>query len=302
MANLQSASRRGITLMEVLISIGILAIGFSSVLSLIPAGKAKVTQAIIYDRATNLAANALADAATFGLLKPECLQLSGSSTRLAVFDPAWNGPTLWGVVTSNTAAVNGTSACVKPQGIFSMTSSATFSGTTAACIVLRQLAQGRDDVTYNAAATDDALPTNQFASVGPRAFQGRMSCIIAVTSTAMLSPGNLATLSAIVFHNRDLSAGGTLTASASWDGSSAITSITPPSDRTLREVVRPGTVVTTGTSFHELAMAAIDSSTNSAYVTFSGAQPPAGPIQILLDSVGLSQQTVVLEGPGPWTQ
>jgi type II secretory pathway pseudopilin PulG len=301
MHNLQSASRRGITLMEVLISIGILAIGLSSVLSLIPAGKAQVTQAIIYDRATNLAANALADAATFGLLKPECLQLSGSSTRLAVFDPSLTGTTLWGVATSSTATVSGTAACIKPRGIYSITSPGTLSSENA-CVVLRQLVQGRDDVTYNVPATDDALPTNQFPSVGPRGFQGRTSCLIAITSTSALSAGSFATLSVIVFHNRDLSAGGTLTASASWDGSAAITSITPPSDRTLREVVRPGTVVTTGTSFHELGMVAIDSSNNSAFVTFSNAQPSPGPIQILLDSVGLSQQTVVLEGPGPWSQ
>jgi prepilin-type N-terminal cleavage/methylation domain-containing protein len=281
------ADRRGITLIEVMISIGILAVGLTSVLSLIPAGKSEVSKAIVYDRASALAANALADAATFGLLKPGSLAWSGST--MAVFDPAagaaWPG-----------------AASLKRSGIFSGSTSAGLAAGNQAP-VLKLIAQGRDDVSYNAPATDDALPTNQFPTIGPRAFQGRMSCVIAVTSTATLSPGRFATLSAIVFHNRDLSSGGALTVSGSWDGSSAITAISLPSDRTLRDVVRPGTVITTGTSFHQLAMAAIDDSSGAVYVTFSGASPSsAGTVQILLDSVGLAEQTVMLEGPGPWSQ
>lgn len=281
------ANRRGITLIEVMISIGILAVGLTSVLSLIPAGKSEVSKAIVYDRASALAANALADAATFGLLKPGSLTWSGST--MAVFDPAagtsWPG-----------------AASLKGSGIFSSSTSANLGANNQAPI-LKLIAQGRDDVSYNAPTTDDALPTNQFPTVGPRAFQGRMSCVLAVTSTAALSPGMFATLSAIVFHNRDLSSGGPLTVSGSWDGSSAITAITPPSDRTLREVARPGTVITTGTSFHQLSMAAIDESSGGVYVTFSGASPSsAGSVQILLDSVGLAEQTVMLEGPGPWSQ
>jgi len=280
-------NRRGITLMEVMISIGILAIGLTSVLSIIPAGKSEATRAIVYDRASALAANALADAATFGLLKPESLALSSST--MAVFDPA------------AVASLPGT-ATLKQTGIFSSsTSAAVLAGKQAP--VLKLIAQGRDDLSFNAPADDDVLPTNQFPAVGPRAFQGRMSCILAVSSTAALSAGNFATVSAIVFHNRDLSAGGTLTVPGTWDGSSAITSISSVPNRTLREVVRPGTVITTGTTFHQLAMAAVDEATNSAFVTFSGLSPTtAGAVAILLDSVGLAQQPVMLEGAGPWSQ
>jgi len=303
MRNRIPTNRRGITLMEVMISIGILAIGLTSVLSIIPAGKSEVARAIIYDRASTLAANALADAATFGLLKPDSIQLSGSSTKLAIFDPSLSGSNIWGLVTSNTASVSGTSAAIKRQGIFSSITTGTLASGTAACVVLRQIAQGRDDVNYNAPANDDALPTNLFSTVGPRSFQGRMSCVLVLTSTTTLSPGMFATLSAIVFHNRDLSSGGSLTVSGSWDGSAAITAITLPTDRTLREIVRPGTVITTGTSFHQLAMAAIDDSSGGVYVTFSGASPAsAGTVRILLDSVGLAEQSVMLEGAGPWSQ
>jgi len=273
-----------------MISIGILAIGLTSVLSIIPAGKSEVSRALVYDRATALAANALADAATFGLLKPGSLAWSGST--MAVFDPT--GAALWGA----------SLASVKQAGIFSGSSSAAVAAGNQPA-VLKLIAQGRDDVNYSTPATDDDLPKNQFPSAGPRAFQGRMSCILAVTGTATLSAGNFATLSAIVFHNRDLSSGGTTIVSGSWDGTASLSSIdtsqTP--DRTLKEIVRPGTVIFTGTSFHQLAMAAIDDSSGAAYVTFSGASPTtSGSVQILLDSVGLAEQTVMLEGPGPWSQ
>jgi type II secretory pathway pseudopilin PulG len=297
MANLQSASRRGITLMEVLISIGILAIGLSSVLSLIPAGKAQVTQAIIYDRATNLAANALADAATFGLLKPESLQLSDSN--VLIFDPS-DGATL----------ASGT-AWLKPRGIYSAGTSPSLS-TGNSRIVARLFSQSRDDLVYTLPTSDDALPSNQFPSTGPgpRSYQGRTSCMIAVTSTAPFAAGTFATLSAVVFHNRDLSPNAPLSVTGTCDASSSVITVnmaTAPADRAIREIVRPGTVVTTGTSFntsfHQLTMAAVDASTNSAFVTFSGSLPPGGStVYILLDSVGLSQQSVLLEGPGPWSQ
>ena len=49
-------ARRGITLMEVLISIGILAIGLTSVVSLVPAGQTQAARAVILDRAATAAA------------------------------------------------------------------------------------------------------------------------------------------------------------------------------------------------------------------------------------------------------
>jgi hypothetical protein len=56
--------------MEVLISMGILAIGLASVVALVPAGKSQATKASIYDRGSVLAANVLADGITRGLLRP----------------------------------------------------------------------------------------------------------------------------------------------------------------------------------------------------------------------------------------
>ena len=67
--------RRGITLMEVLISIGILAVGLTSVVSLVPAGQSQAARAVILDRAAAAVANGLQDAVTFGLTKPESVEI-----------------------------------------------------------------------------------------------------------------------------------------------------------------------------------------------------------------------------------
>lgn len=81
-----SVVRSGITLLEVLISIGILAVGLGSIVALIPAGRAQAGRAVILDRGASLAANVLADAATFGLLRPECLT-AYPAANVACIDP-----------------------------------------------------------------------------------------------------------------------------------------------------------------------------------------------------------------------
>jgi len=61
-------SPRGMTLLEVLISCGVLAVGLASIASLLPAAGSRLGQAAMEDRAGTLAANARADAAARGLL------------------------------------------------------------------------------------------------------------------------------------------------------------------------------------------------------------------------------------------
>jgi type II secretory pathway pseudopilin PulG len=61
-------SPRGMTLLEVLISCGVLAVGLASIASLLPAAGSRLGQAATEDRAGTLAANARADAAARGLL------------------------------------------------------------------------------------------------------------------------------------------------------------------------------------------------------------------------------------------
>lgn len=65
--HLRSASREGITLLEVLISCGILVIGLTSLSAMLAAAGVRLTQATIEDRAAVAATNALAEVKNRGL-------------------------------------------------------------------------------------------------------------------------------------------------------------------------------------------------------------------------------------------
>ena len=292
----QNKSRRGITLMEVLISIGIIAIGLTSVMSLIPAGKSEVGKAIVYDRAATMAMNGLADAVTFGLTRPDSFVAATPGSTTVVFDPA-------NVISWPAGATVGT---LKSAGVLAQASDPALAN----LIVQKLFSQGRDDVAYNPPATADDLPTNGFIN-GIRGFEGRMTSLIAVTeadsSTPPLAPGDLATLSVVVFHNRDTA---TPTISGTLDSSGKVVLSSLPTERSLKSVMRPGTVLyytdpsTSRLRFAQLTMAAVDTTSQDTYVTFSGRGLPGStvPVFVLTDSVGLAEQVVSIEGPGPFGQ
>jgi prepilin-type N-terminal cleavage/methylation domain-containing protein len=266
--------RRGITLIEVLIAIGILAVGLSSVVALIPAGRSQASRAIVLDRASNLAANALSDAATFGLLRPDSLT---ATAGLLVIDPLG----LAGI---------GTFAPPRQDGIFS---SGTASATAAAQLLFTQ---GRDDLLFAPGATDDDPPLNMFTD-GARSFQGRMSCIYAIRPAVSGSPG---TLSAVVFHGRDPG----MPAFSVTLSNGVVNSAAPD----LGDVIKPGVVLYGGTAsprFHQVLSFSIVAATSTAYMTFStGTALLAGThtLTVLPDSVGLAERTFTAEESGPYLQ
>ena len=77
--------RSGITILEVLISIGILSVGLASVLALLPAGGSQARKAMVEDRRTALGENALADFQARGFLNP--VNWSGSASPPVMIDP-----------------------------------------------------------------------------------------------------------------------------------------------------------------------------------------------------------------------
>lgn len=296
---LNSHGRTGITLMEVLVSIGILAIGLTSAMSLIPAGKSEAGKALIYDRAATMAMNGLSDAVTFGLTRADSIVISNTAAATIVFDPANVIP--WDTTFSGTATVGR----LKSDGVL-----ATRTVTSLAPLGVEKLfTQSRDDVAYNRPVTDDAIPSNGFIN-GIRGFEGRMTSVIALTGSgaAPVTAGEFATLSVIMFHNRD-----TLTPplEASLTAAGLVTVAALPTGRTLKSILRPGTVVfyedpdIHGLRFAQLGMAAVDTQAGNAFVTFAGRAntfPPPATIYVCVDSVGLAEKTVSLEGPGPYGQ
>ena len=85
MSTANQSQRRGITILEVLISIGILAVGLASVLALLPAGGSQARKAMVEDRRTTLGENALADFQARGFLNP--MNWSGSAYPPVIIDP-----------------------------------------------------------------------------------------------------------------------------------------------------------------------------------------------------------------------
>lgn len=104
--------RAGITLLEVLISIGILAVGLSSLVALMPAARSQAERAVVLNHAGVLAANALADAATFGLLRADSLTVAPTASVPVIVDPAVGGSNVYfGVAGTATLCRSSRGAC-----------------------------------------------------------------------------------------------------------------------------------------------------------------------------------------------
>jgi type II secretory pathway pseudopilin PulG len=318
-------ARRGITLMEVLISIGILAIGLTSVVSLVPAGQSQAARAVVLDRAATAAANGLADAVTFGFTRADSVILSGTSVAtpgsVSILDPAIlrieaeQGLAKW----PNASYPNAAGAAIKPTGVYSPNGLAP----AAPWQTARLFGQGRDDVVATAGSGADDPPVNVQTS-GVRAFQGRMTSLFSlaladnVSNSRAPTAGDVAKLTVVVFHNRARADEAGLTVPAVFDDvtqslSMNVTDI--PSGRTFNEIIRPGVVIydpsktPAGEQYQrwsQVLMASVDDSPKGgairAFVTFASPRPNSGTVRVLLDSVGMAEQMIVVEGSSGYTR
>jgi type II secretory pathway pseudopilin PulG len=383
-APLPSATRRGITLMEVLISIGILAVGLTSVVALVPAGKSQAARSVTLDRSASMATNALADAITAGFTRFDSLtpisedlngdnvfqpnedvngdqslqlyplvseDLNGDGQSTGIEDRDGNGAANTGfgfvvcdplgapytetfVIGGNAKTLAALHVGIKATGVLATSGSLRWAGPGPADLRMGLLTQGRDDVLVNVDGVGADDPPLNRLSDGTRSFQGRMTCMLALArvdtglytaSTVPVSPpllaGELAKLSVVVFHGRTGVASEALL-DANYNAAAGTLTLTSPlGDRTLKEILKPGVVVYDGKKVHaanfynnaggqvtgaqherfsQITMASIDTTSSTVYVTFSGRPPSNGLVQILVDSVGLAEQTVVLEGPGAY--
>lgn len=321
-------ARRGITLMEVLISIGILAIGLTSVVSLVPAGQSQAARAVVLDRAATAAANGLADAVTFGFTRADSVTISGTSVAnpgsVWILDPAiLRIESEQGLAPlakwPNASFPNAVGAAIKPTGVYSPNGPAT----AAPWQTARLFGQGRDDIVATAGSGADDPPVNVQTS-GVRAFQGRMTSLFSlaladnVSNSRAPTAGDVAKLTVVVFHNRAPADESGLTVPAVFDEvtqslSMKVTDI--PSGRTFNEIIRPGIVIYDPTKtpageqyqrWSQILMASVDDSANGgairAFVTFASPRPNSGAVRVLLDSVGMAEQMIVVEGSSGYTR
>jgi Prokaryotic N-terminal methylation motif len=192
-------SRRGITLLEVLISIGILAIGLTCVLGLIVAGRTSAARSIVYDQIGTVTENARADALTLGLTRLDALTSPTGGDCPApplIFDPIGLAAGVWPAASGLHPAV------LRAAGPLSAPDTA--SAQPRAFPIAGYAFETRDDLASTAPSNDDDLPRNQFTA-GVRSFYGRTTWLALLTHpfTTPLEPSQQATLTIIVCHKRE---------------------------------------------------------------------------------------------------
>lgn len=111
------ASQRGITLLEVLISMFILLVGLMGVAVLIPAGQVELLQAAKYDHAATVGRAAFRDLKARGFLNPANWSSANASSLNIPGTPYWSPAT--GTINTAAALPNKPTAMIDPLGLLS---------------------------------------------------------------------------------------------------------------------------------------------------------------------------------------
>ncbi len=300
--------RAGITLMEVLIAVGILAIGLSSVVALLPAGHSMAQRSFTTDQASIIGANAAADFVTLGFLRPECIT---SAVPPLVYDPFAVGT--W----KNTPFQAPPRLLqLKNDGLFATSAL----GNPRPSPLNAYLIRGRDDVVYNVPENSNQDVTNRFSAEGVREYQGKFTWTALLTrpatsgipaGTAFL-PGDDAILTIVVFHQRDPNQGlvslGTYTA-----GAGELTLPNPGAPlipgRQNRDLLRTGAVIAlepqAAGSYTVRRLSLASPTTDQAgretgaFIEFEGGSPFGTTFTAYLipDAVAVLERQVTIEGP-----
>lgn len=188
----------GITILEVLIAMGILAIGLTSVLSLIPLGRSLLTKAIVADQSGSVLDNARAAFMTAGLANVEALTGTDGGpcpNPPLVIDPLGLASGIWPAEYGLNPAVlraGGTLADGSPE-----------SAQPRAWPVSALVFSSGDDVLMTVPDNLDLPAENRFEN-GVRSTAGRTTwfAILSKSTATPFTAGELATLSIVVCRNR----------------------------------------------------------------------------------------------------
>lgn len=175
---------RGITLMEVLISLGILSVGLASVVSLIPAGASQAKLSIIEDRRAALGYAALSDAISRGILNPGRWNSIPAAPYAIAIDPL--GQDIAGVARF-------------PAGITLVTLAGINAGSADAQAVFRS----SDDLVYDTSQSEDdpAIPV-YFPSSSRRMSNGDFTWLATLLPETAVAWNQYYRLSAVCFYKR----------------------------------------------------------------------------------------------------
>lgn len=283
-----AVAKRGITLLEVIISLGILSVGLASVVALIPAGGAQAMKTVVEDRRGAMAAAALADVVTRGMLDKSRWTTSPSPPYL--IDPIGNGS--FAVPGLNAVTVTGLAPGPAAEEVF----------------------RAQDDLVYVVPDNDDepAVP-KYFTGTTKRLTEGNFSWL--ATLVPIPSGTTFYRLSVIEFHRRQASR--QVDPFPVTSGTDSYLSLTIPTSMTnddFKSLFPVGTVVLcTGTSataaceWRRVVMAPLPHDDGvggkTTELTING-NVPVGVTKVyaIEGAVGLAERTVRLEETSPWSQ
>jgi len=297
--------RRGVSLLEVLISIGILSVGLISVLSLIPAGRLLNSKANALDRTSLLAMNAAADFMNRGLARPAGWTNIPTQAFVA-FDPLGSA-SFWANTVSGTTIAPRTDAATTAT----ITGAITASGTPVTDLLVRS----GDDLRYSTdGLPDDALPLPMWSisgTNGPHVFDGAYSYLATLSGTTTTwNSGEYKTLTIVTFSRRDISSPPVMLTSGT-DGSWIVNQTNVPSGSSLKDLVKPGSMVlfqpSTGTPSWLRVLLASDMTADGSPTTWKLGLTcePANPVTtgttyLFPGTVGSTQLLIKLEGTSVW--
>jgi hypothetical protein len=295
------SKRAGISLLEVLISIGILAVGLTSVLSFIPAGHSMAKTSFVTDQAAIVAANALTDLVTQGFLRVDSLT---NVTSPVMIDPIGAaGGVVWPLFNQ---------AVLRQNGVFSDANAPPAPSPQRLAPSAWYLIRARDDISYNVPDSDAFDVTNRFID-GTRAYSGNFSWLATLTKPAggVFAPGDEVTLTIVVFHSRDVGqsplplgaynpAPAPPAGNVNWAASNQLVA-----GRKDSELIHANGVclVSMPPAFRRISMAAIIDSGTGAFLECDGPLLAAGAaIFAVPDAVAVIEKTVTLEASSPYSE
>ena len=288
--------RSGITLMEVLISIGILSIGLASVVALIPAGGSQAKKTVIEDRRGAMGAGGIADVVNYGMLNPATWSTIPAAPYRVVIDPIGNGSFPSGA------------------GLTAITVSNIAAGTNVANLVF----SAADDLVYvddttKADPTTEPPVPRRTSDNARRLSEGGYSWLATLVPSGTTSPSQFYTLSVVEFYRRPPPATAlSATVSGNFGATSNLTlsSLSLDPD-TFRRLFPTGGVLlfTDKATVHAWRRIQLAAPTKSGDVVTTvnlalDRNTPSGVTDVYAfeGTVGVIDRGVQLEGPTQWTQ
>jgi len=290
--------RSGITLMEVLISIGILSIGLASVVALIPAGGSQAKKTVIEDRRGAMGAGAIADVVNYGMLNPATWSTTPAAPYRVVMDPIGNG--------SFPSAAGLTAVNVSNIAAGSNVANLVFSAADDLVYV--------DDKTKADPTTEPPVP-KRTSDNARRLAEGGYSWLATLVPSGTASPSQFYTLSVVEFYKRPPSGTAlSATVSGSFAATSSaslnVSSLNLDADNFRRLFPTGGVLLfTDNATVHawrriQLAAPTLSGGFVTAVNIALDRDTPAGVTDVYAfeGTVGVIDRGVQLEGSTPWTQ